>query len=560
MSNPVANSSAHMVKSSADAVKSVLASRAVRWGLAAVLAVTAAVVAIDVVRGPSTYPLTAVFARAPGLFPGASVEVLGVPAGTVSSVKNVGNTVVVSMLVDDARTIPAAATASLASPQLLGEPDIELAPGYTDGPILAPGSTIPMGRTSVPVSTDQLLRSLERTLQAINPRAVGDLIANLAGDLQGQGESLNSLIASAAGTLQLLADKGDDLGQLNGTLAQLTGTLDSRSAEISSLITNYDTVSGVVARHNAQLGDAISQLSGATTQVVGLLSPNLGPLEQDVGTITTAGQTVDRNISNVDEVLTQAVQLFTAAQRAYDPTYNWLNLNNQIPAGVTGAYVAGLVRDRLAGVCRRLSANHAAGLSAAQLGTLQTCGNPGSGFFDPIIDQVPTVLDALPPGTPISSSSAPQSPAAMLQQGLSQIPGASTTPTSTPAPPPTAPSTTAPPPTTTTPTTTPGPVTCSGSGILGSVLCPSAPTSSGPGAGGLLSESSPSGASTSAPLPRSASTGAVPTSPAAPTLNLAIARSLPPMPGRGHAAPRRPASSGLLGALRHVGHDLIGWL
>jgi phospholipid/cholesterol/gamma-HCH transport system substrate-binding protein len=533
-----------VISRSAGVVRSVFASRAFRWGLAAVVAITAAVVAIAVTRGPATYPLTAVFARAPGLFPGASVEVLGVSAGTVSSVKNVGNTVVVSMLVNDSHTIPAAATASLASPQLLGEPDIELAPGYTAGPILAPGSTIPLERTSVPVSTDQLLRSLEHTLQAINPHAVGDLVSNLAQDLQGQGKSLNSLIASAAGTLQLLADKGDNLGQLNGTLAQLTGTLDSRSAEISSLITNYDTVSGVVAQHNVQLGDAVGQLSGATTQVVGLLSPNLGPLEQDVGTITTVGQTLDRNISSVDEVLTQSVQLFTAAQRAYDPTYNWLNLNNQIPAGVTGAYAAGLVRDRLAGVCRRLSANHAAGLSATQLATLQTCGNPASGFFDPIINQIPTVLNGLPAGTPGASSSAAQSPAAMLQQGLSEIPGASTTPTT----PPTTPPTTAPPPTTTAPTTPPAPVTCSGNGILGSVLCPSAPKSSGSGSGGLLSDSS-----------KPAVAGAVQSGPSAPTLNLAIARSLPPLPGQGRAH-RSPASGGVLGALRHVGHDLIGWL
>jgi hypothetical protein len=52
---------------------------------------------------------------------------------------------------------------------------------------------------------------------------------------------------------------------------------------------------------------------------------------------------------------------------------------------------------------------------------------------------------------------------------------------------------------------------------------------------------------------------AVQSGPSAPTLNLAIARSLPPMPGQGHAH-RRPASGGVLGALRHVGHDLIGWL
>ena len=59
-------------------------------------------------------------------------------------------------------------------------------------------------------------------------------MTNLATDLDGQGANLNKLIASAAGTVQLLADKGNDLGQLNGTLAQLTGTLDTDTARSSN--------------------------------------------------------------------------------------------------------------------------------------------------------------------------------------------------------------------------------------------------------------------------------------------------------------------------------------
>ncbi|HEX3947542.1 MAG TPA: hypothetical protein VHW47_07540, partial [Acidimicrobiales bacterium] len=299
----------------------------------------------------------------------------------------------------------------------------------------------------------------------------------------------NKLIAGAAGTIQLLADKGDDLGQLNGTLAQLTGTLDSRTAEITQLITDYDTVSGVVAQHGTQLGDAITQLSGASTQLVQLLAPNLSSLEQDVGTVTTVGRTLDRNLGSVDQIVTSATALFSAAERAYDPTYNWLNLNLQLPVGVTGAYVAGLVRDRLAGVCRRIDTNHAAGLSATQLATLQQCGNPGSGFFDPIVDQIPAILDDIAGG---QIPSATTSPSAMLQQGLSEIPGLSQgSGTGSPATT-TAPSTTP----TTAPAATPGSTTTtttappSGStstpclgGLLGSVVTCSPGTGSSTGSG-----------------------------------------------------------------------------
>ncbi|HVX23235.1 MAG TPA: MCE family protein [Acidimicrobiales bacterium] len=457
--------------------------RLLRWVVAAAVLAAGTLVAVDATSTQATYPLSAVFAKAPGLFAGASVEVLGVPVGTVTSVRNVADRVVVGMDLDAAQPVPAGARATLVEPELLGEPDIELDPGYTAGPVLAPGTTIPESRTAEPVSTEQLLKSLQHTLDAINPHAVGGLITNLAQDLDGQGKDLNRLIATAAGTIQLLADKGDDLGKLNGTLAQLTGTLDSRSAEITKLITDYDTVSGVVAQHGAQLGDAITQLSSASTQLVQLLTPDLASLEQDVGTLTTAGRTVDRNLGNVDQALTSATALFSAAERAYDPTYNWLNLNLQLPAGVTGAYLAGLVRDRLAGVCRRIDAHHAAGLSATALQTLQSCGDPSSGFFDPIVDQIPTILNDIAAGNPPTITT---SPASMLQQGLAEIPGLSqaapspsTTPAAPSAPSPSTPTPATPAPSTTTTTTAPPVTPCLG-GLLGSV----ATCSSGSGSGG----------------------------------------------------------------------------
>jgi phospholipid/cholesterol/gamma-HCH transport system substrate-binding protein len=508
--------------------------RVMGWTVAAAAVAAASLTAVQAASGSPTYPLSAVFSGAPGLFPGASVEVLGVRVGTVTSVRNVGDAVVVGMRVDDARPIPVKATAALVAPELLGEPDIELDPGYTGGPALATGSTIPASRTSVPVSTDQLLKSLQKTLDAIDPHAVGDLIDNLAQDLDGQGQGLNRLIGSAAGTIELLADKEDDLGQLSGTLSELTGTLDSRTAEITQLITDYDTVSQVVAGHDAQLGDAITQLAGTSTQLVQLLTPNLGPLEQDVGTVTTVGRTLDRNLGSVDQTLTSATSLFAAAGRAYTATHDWLTLNLQTPLGITGAYLAGLVRDRLAGVCRRIAANHSQDLSAADLETLEECGNPSSGFFDPVIDQFPTILGDIQDG---KAPSAP-SPAAMLQQGLAEIPGASAALPAVPAPvtsnPPAAPGPPSAPATTTTTTTTPPPGPGAGpclGGLLGSVVtCSSGSGSSAGGAGALLAYRVPLGTAATQP------------SATAPSLTAPSAELLPPLPAsapgaRGAAAP-----------------------
>jgi len=511
--------------------------------VAAVVVVAAVFVVIDITGGSSTYPLNAVYSSAPGLFPGAAVDVLGVPVGTVVSVTNVDDHVEVGMRVKSGTKVPSGVLASLVAPQVLGQPDVDLNPGYTGGPYLQPHATIEESHTTVPVNTDQLLKQLRRTLDALNPHAVGGLITNLAQDLDGQGAGLNALISSAAGTIQLLADKGDNLGQLNGTLAQLTGTLDSDTSQIEQLVQEYDTVSTVVAQHSGQLNDAITQLTGATTALSALLAPNLQPLEADVGTVTTVGRTLNRNIGNVDEILQQANNLFQGANRVFDPTYNWLDLNLVLPPGVTGDYVAGLIRDRLAGVCRRLLANHSTGLTAAAIAALTSCGNPNSGFFDPLINEIPTILSALGGST---------TPTDLLEKGLSEIGSAASPSTTTPSATTTTPatkkptSTTTPAPTTTT-TTTP-PTSCS---LLSTILgctsgsSPNSSSGSSGGLGGLLSQQEKTGQTPSA---------AQLVSSRGPSLTAPAASMLAPLPSAHHAHHHRR------GVLSQWAHDIGCWL
>jgi virulence factor Mce-like protein len=383
--------------------------------LAGIVVVGLVVVGIEATSGASTYSLKAVYSSAPGLFPGAAVDVLGVRVGTVNTVENVGNTVLVGLKVDSGTKIPAGAVASLVAPQLLGQPDVDLNPGYTRGPALTHGATIPLSHTTVPISTDEVLKEVQRTLNAVNPHAVGSLVTNLAQDLDGQGAALNKLIENAAGTIQLLADKGDDLGQLNGTLAKLTGTLDADTSQIEQLVSEYDTVSGVIAQHSGQLNDALTQLTGASSALVGVLTPNLQPLEADVGTVTTVGRTLDRNLDSVDEILQQGNNLFQGAARAYDPNYNWLDLNIATSPGVTAAYVSGLLRDRLAGICRRIVANHSAGLTSSELSALNLCGNPSSGFFNSLLGTIPNIINTL------NDSAGSDTAGSVLQTGLDQI-------------------------------------------------------------------------------------------------------------------------------------------
>lgn len=400
-------------------LRGVRRSTVVAWTL---LALAGAGVALWLTSSPGTYRLNAVFSSAQGVFPGNAVRLLGVQVGTVTNVQYEHGAVLVSMQVNGDQAIPSRARAALVAPLLLGQPDVELSPGYTGGPTLRPGATIPESRTAVPVSTDELLRQLQRVLGAVRPSSLHDLVANLASDLSGQGGQLHQLITSASGTLQLLAEKGDQLGQLNGSLASLTGTLRANENQLLDLVDEYETVSGVVAGHEQALGASINDLSKASAQLAGVLSPNLRPLEQDVAVVATAGRTLDRNLANLDSVMASSRSLFAAAHRAYDPRYQWLNLNNQLAPGLTVDQLEGMIRDRLAGICRRVLAHHSAGLSASEKATLATCGNQDSGYFDSILGLIPSIISkgglSNPGGSTPSASS-------LLAPGLAKIPGLS---------------------------------------------------------------------------------------------------------------------------------------
>ncbi len=390
----------------------------------AAVAIAASAGAIFLASSPGTYPLRAVFSNGQGLFPGAAVRLLGVQVGTVTDVEYSHGGVDVTMEVNGDQQLPAGVHAALVSPLLLGQPDIELSPGYTGGPTLQSGAVIPESRTAVPVSTDELLRQLQRVLGSVAPSSLHGLVGNLATDLAGQGTQLRQLISSASGTLQLLAAKGNDIGRLNGSLAQLTGTLRANENQLLDLVQQYQVVSGVVASHQKALGASIDLLSKASAQLAALLSPNLRPLEQDVAVITTAGRTLDRNLSNLDSIMASSRSLFAGAHRAYQPQYHWLDLNNQLAPGLTASVMEGLVRDRLAGICRRVLAHHSSGMSAAEKATLATCGNPASGYFDPILGLIPTIIQNGGLDNPGGSRSAAGS-AGLLGPGLAKIPGLS---------------------------------------------------------------------------------------------------------------------------------------
>ncbi|HEV7720991.1 MAG TPA: MlaD family protein [Iamia sp.] len=349
------------------------------WSRAVAVLVVALCVSGCSVFGDRTqgYELTARFDRAVGLYAGSKVRVIGIDVGRVTSVEPEGDGVTVTLDIDDDQDIPADATATIVPLSLLGERYVQIGPAYTEGPALEPGDEI--ADTRVPAEFDELLRGLQDVTGAIDPDSASDLITEMATLLDGQGEEISSLLEEGAGAVEIVADKATEIGDIIESLGGLSAALRDRTGSVEELLRNYNLLAEVLVANRNDLDATITQLDRAVVALTGLLERHGQDLPADVEVLTQAGSTLEINIDRLQSTLADTVRLFETAQRAYDPERRMLRVNNQLNQSLTQDLIASRLRDRLAGICRRLG--------------LPVCSDPTSDFFDGLTELLPGLLD-----------------------------------------------------------------------------------------------------------------------------------------------------------------------
>jgi phospholipid/cholesterol/gamma-HCH transport system substrate-binding protein len=358
-----------------------------------------------VIGGGGSNTFSATFSRAVQLFPASAVRVLGVNVGTVTNIQNVGQGVKVTFTVNSDTKLPADVQAAIVPASLLGERYVQLLPAYSGGPTLQPGSDIPESRTAVPAEPDELLRSLQNYLGALDPKTVTKFVEHAADVLEGNGLALNSLIHHGAGVISELNQKRADLAQIITEFNKVSTALATRQKAIGSLIHNYNVVAGTLVNNREALSGTITGLRDASAQLAALLIAHLDPLHGDVANLTGTAQTLSKNVERLADTGHWATRLFHAAQRAIDYRHRWLRLNNQ------GQPLFGMIvqrlEQRLVEFCTQLNvvpcstpsfwSQHVPSLfcfkAAAACGA-GVHGNPVTQLTN-VIDQVPALLNAL---------------------------------------------------------------------------------------------------------------------------------------------------------------------
>ncbi len=247
---------------------------------------------------------TARFTDATGLNPGDDIRMSGVRIGQISSIGVVDNKwAEVRFEVEAARRLPASVTATIKYRNLIGQRYISLALGSGGDPnaILRPGDTIPLERTAPALNLTVLFNGFKPLFQALNPEDVNKLAGELIQVLQGEGGTIDSVLAHTASLTSAIAGKDKVIGQVIDNLNSVLGTVNGRTAELSGLIDQVQQLSTGLAGQRQPIGEAIAalgELTQRTSELVGSVRPALQndivALGQLSGNLAAQGDTVEK--------------------------------------------------------------------------------------------------------------------------------------------------------------------------------------------------------------------------------------------------------------------------
>lgn len=243
------------------------------------------------------------FTDVAGLLPGDDVRVAGVIIGRVADVRIVDRRIAeVAFTVD--RPIPASAGAAIYYKNLIGQRYLGLSQGAgPTGATLEPGGTIPVERTDGPLNLTVLFNGFRPLFTALDPQQVNQLSFEIVQVLQGQGGTVQSLLASTSSLTNTIADRDEVVGQVIDNLNQVLDTVNARDRQLSDLVVNLQALVSGLAEDREPIGDAIVSVGELTEVTAGFVEEARPDLRADIAALGDLADNLNANEPTVERFL-----------------------------------------------------------------------------------------------------------------------------------------------------------------------------------------------------------------------------------------------------------------
>ena len=268
------------------------------------LATSVLVITIGNVSFSGKTDYKAVFVDATGVVKGDDIRVAGVKVGTVSDVEIVDRTrALVSFSVEDSTSISRATHAAIRYRNLVGQRYIALSDGIGDSDPLPDGATIPVNQTSPALDLTVLFNGFKPLFQALSPADLNQLSYEIVQVFQGEGGTLEGLLAHTASVTSTLASRDQIIGELIDNLNEVLDHVGDRDVQLSRLITTFRTfVGGLKDDRQAILG-SLEQISALSVRTADLVSGIHEPFIEDIEQLRRVAGNLDEGKSELDRAL-----------------------------------------------------------------------------------------------------------------------------------------------------------------------------------------------------------------------------------------------------------------
>jgi phospholipid/cholesterol/gamma-HCH transport system substrate-binding protein len=225
----------------------------------------------------------AVFSSASELEAGDDVRIAGVIVGQVKDVEIHRRTqALVTFKVKKDVPVTQRTEANIRFLNLIGDRYMSLVQGTEGAPRLDEGATIPVNRTEPSLNLTELFAGFQPLFSALRPEDVNQLSLNLVRVLQGEGGTVQELLANTASLTNSLADRDELIGEVITNLSTLMGTVDDHHQELDDLLVNMKSWFGDLSKDRQEIGGSLESIADVTQEVADLLTESRPLLKEDI--------------------------------------------------------------------------------------------------------------------------------------------------------------------------------------------------------------------------------------------------------------------------------------
>jgi phospholipid/cholesterol/gamma-HCH transport system substrate-binding protein len=271
---------------------------------------------------------SAAFSQAAGLQRENEVRVAGVRVGSVTEVKlDIENKqVLVTFRVDDGVDLGPDTKAAVKLKTLLGTKYLELT-SEGEGE-LAPGSTIPLARTSVPFQIYEAFNEFSDQLEEIDTVKLAqslDVLAETFSDSKGNARSALTGLSALSKTI---ATRDAELRTLLAGTKKVTAALAARDGELTKLIADADLVMRVILQRRDAISALLRDTSALAKELTSLVRDNRATLDPLLDNLHSVVNVLKNNLGSLDKAV---AALGPFARYATNATGNgtWLDVYSE---------------------------------------------------------------------------------------------------------------------------------------------------------------------------------------------------------------------------------------